>query len=141
MSNFLGASVQNAGLVVLAENVTLSVSTTSAQVLYTVVQQCMPFAIVLKKPNVALSATTTFKLGVTGNLISFIPTTLASSLPTTGGQLTLCSNFITNGLATTALAVQTSSGPVAAAGVVYFAAVTVDPTAVTVQADLLGYLL
>ena len=130
MSSFLGAAASGGGMVVLARNVTVSVATTAAQAIYTSAQTCVPMFFNIRSPNVALSATTSYKVGITGSLASYVATVVATSLPTTACQLSAC---LPASGATTGV-------PLAPAGVVYFSAVQVDPTATTAVVDLLGYL-
>lgn len=130
MSSFLGSAAAGASLVVLADNVSVSLVTTAAQVIATPGQRCLPLYFVLRSTATALSATTSFKVGVTTALTSIVATTLATSLPSTGQQITAC---FTSG-ATTNVA------QVPAAGNVYFSLVQIETgSATTGNVDLIGY--
>lgn len=134
MSSFLGACDPSGGLVVLARNVQVSVSTTAAQAIYTAGgQRAVPMYAVLRAGATALSATTSFKVGVTGALAAVVPTIVATSLATSASS---CMGVPCVGLA----AGSTAAVTVAPAAVVYFSAVQVDPTATTSFIDLIGYL-
>lgn len=132
MSSYFGLPAGVGGsLAVLARGVSVSVTSTAAQAVFTAPQACVVTACVLRSPNVALSATTSFKVGHTGALTNLIATTVATSLPT---------NAIMN--CTTANTSSVTTGVATAAGaIVYFSPVVVDPTAVSATIDLLGYVL
>lgn len=130
MSSFTGAAAAGGAMVVLARGVTVSVATTAAQAIYTSVQTAVPLFFTLRAPNVALSATTSYQVGITGSLASLVATVVATSLPTTAGQRSSC---LPASGATTMV-------PLAPGAVVYFSAVQVDPTATTAVVDLVGYL-
>lgn len=127
MSSFLGAVAPGAVAGVLAANVQVSVSAATAQAVFTAGQRCVVTGFCLRAGATALSATTSFQVGVTTSLAAIVPTTIATSLATTANF------YIGRATATTALTV------IAAAGVVYFAPVQVDPTATTCFVDVLGY--
>lgn len=127
MASFLGASTAGTGLVTFSTQI--SVATTAAQIIATPPQRFQPLYAVLRAPNVALSATTSFKVGVTTALFQIVATTVATSLPTTASQVIAT---FTSGA--------TTNAPVAATANVYFSAVQVDPTAVTAYIDLVGYI-
>ena len=133
MASFLGAADTTGAMVVLARNVQVSVSTTAAQSIYTATQRCVPLYAVLRAGATALSATTSFKVGVTGALAALVATTVATSLPTGASNCLMVP--VVGGAA-----VSTAAVTVAPTASVYFSAVQVDPTATTCFVDLIGYL-
>ncbi len=130
MSSYLGLPGGLSGAFgVLARGVSVSVTSTAAQAVFTAPQACVVTSVVVRSPNVALSATTSFKVGHTGALTNLIATTVATSLATTAVMNCTTANTgsVTTGITT------------AAGAVVYFSPVVVDPTAVTAVVDVLGY--
>lgn len=126
MSSYLGlpASVVNT-LGVLARGVTVVPTSTAAVAVFTPPSTgAVVTGVVLRSPNVALNATTSFKLGTTGVLNNLLGTTFATSMATNGAQY--------------AAALATPS--VANTATVYFSFVQTDPIATTMLVDVLGYL-
>lgn len=126
MSSFLGVMTPGSTLGVLTSNVQVSVSAATAQAVYTGVQRCVVTGVTLRAGATALSATTSFAVGVTGATASIVPTKVATSLATTV-------NFHVPVTASTASTI------VGSGVVVYFTPVQVDPTATTCFIDLIGY--
>ena len=132
MSSYLGASQAGTQMAVLAAGVSLSTTVTTPQAVCVPAQKCIPLYCVLRGNAVALDASATVSLGTTGALTSYISARALTSLPTTVAYVATC--FAPN------VTSFTPGANLATAGVTIYASLTQTSTAVSILADLIGYL-